>query len=82
MAGTKEFVSFLAVLRGQGHEATCTLRALLVTAPTDGASELTRLKIVDVSQMLPEGDYQLTVNSGPPMAVRYSDGQWQSGNPA
>jgi hypothetical protein len=82
MAGTKEFVSFLAVLRGQGHEATCTLRAILVTEPGGGASELTRLQIVDVSKTLPNGDYQLTVNSGPPMAVRHSDGQWLSGNPA
>jgi hypothetical protein len=82
MAATKEFVSFLAVLRGQGHEATCTLRALLVTAPGDGASELTRLTIADVSKMLPDGDYQLTVNSGPAMAVRYSEGQWLSEKPA
>jgi hypothetical protein len=82
MAATKEFVSFLAVLRGQGHEATCTLKALLVIAPGGEAPELTRLKIVDVSKMLPEGDYELTVNSGPPMAVRYSDGEWLSGNPA
>jgi len=81
MAATKEFVSFLAILRGQGHEATCTLRALLVTVPGI-APELTRLTIVDVSKMLPDGDYQLTVNSGPPMAVRYSGGQWVSGNPA
>jgi hypothetical protein len=82
MAATKEFVSFLAVLHGQGHEATCTLRALLVTQPGGGAPELTRLTIVDVSKILPDGDYQLTVNSGPPMAVRYSGGQWVSGNPA
>jgi hypothetical protein len=81
MAATKEFVSFLAVLRGQGHEASCTLRALLVTQ-SGAEPELTRLTIVDVSKMLPDGDYQLTVNSGPPMAVRYSGGQWVSGNPA
>jgi hypothetical protein len=82
MAAIKEFVSFLAVLRGQGQEATCTLRALLVTPHGGGESELTRLTIVDVSQLLPDGDYQLTVNSGPPMAVRYSSGEWVSANPA
>jgi hypothetical protein len=82
MASTREIVRFAGVLRGQGHEATCSIEAIKVTAPGDGASALTRQKIVSVSKKLPEGEYQLTVNGGPAVAVRYSYGHWLDGNPA
>jgi hypothetical protein len=76
MASTREKVRLAGVLRGQGHEATCTIEAIKVTAPGGVASALTSQRIVNVSKTLPEGAYLLTTGGESPVAVRYSNGNW------
>lgn len=77
MASIREPVSFAGMLRGQGHEANCTVRATKVSLP--GSSDFTYINysIEGVSETLPEGEYQITVN-GQVIAVRYQNGHWLS----
>lgn len=74
---TRERVTFPGVLTGQGHTATCTIEADLVTLPGSNAGAYTgyRVEPGSVSEVLPEGIYALFVN-GERHQVRYADGQW------
>jgi hypothetical protein len=77
MQSTKERVSFAGILRGEGHEEPCTVSALKVTLPGDGVSAYARYSVSNVSQPLPEGEYQLSVN-GRSFALRHRGGKWLS----
>jgi hypothetical protein len=80
MASARKIVTIPGTLSGQGHEAQCIVQAIKVTAPGGGVSAaFTRLRVVSVSQALPEGVYQLSVNGAPPERVRYSGGNWLDG---
>jgi hypothetical protein len=69
-------VSFPGNLRDNGHNASCTVTfSGLVTLPGTDDFNYTKMEIQNVSPMLPEGDYVLTVN-GKPIPVRYRGGRW------
>lgn len=77
MASTREKDSFPGILRGQGHEANCTVSATKVTLPGSRFSTYAKLSIKNVSKSLPEGEYQLFAN-GASFTVRYQNGDWLS----
>ena len=77
MYSTRERVSFPGVLRGQGHEATCTIYATKVSLPGTSASAITDCDIVHVSKVLPEGIYEL-VARGETTKIRFKNGFWLS----
>jgi hypothetical protein len=79
MASARKIVTIPGTLSGQGHKAQCRVQAIKVTAPDGGVSAFTRLRVASVSQALPEGVYQLSLNWAPPERVRYSDGNWLDG---
>src|SRR3984893_15014471 len=81
MASTRERVSFPGLLRGQGHEASCTVRATKVTLPGTGHFAYTQYSIENVSKTLPEGEYQLSAN-GEVSTVRHQNGHWLSASGA
>jgi hypothetical protein len=74
MSSIKEHVSFTGIIRGQGHEANCTVTALKMTRGT-GIPAYTRYEVKAVSRPLPEGDYQLTVN-GQSFPIRHRGEYW------
>jgi hypothetical protein len=77
MASTRRLVTFHGMLTGQGHNATCTVSAVKVTLGGSHESAYVGRKITNVSEMLPEGDYELTAN-GQKSRVRFRDGFWES----
>lgn len=77
MTSIKELVSFTGVISGQGHKATCTVSAMKVTLPGVGVSAYASYSVLKVSQLLPEGEYQLSVN-GESFAMRHQGGNWLS----
>jgi len=77
MASAHQFVRLPGILRGPEREATCIVRAIRVTQ--GDVSTLARKHVVSVSQNLPDGIYQLSVDGGPPERVRYSGGHFLDG---
>jgi len=75
MASTREHVTFPGVLRGQGHEATCTVSAIKVTLSGTGVAAYTQYSIERTSKTLPDGEYQLSVNDQS-IPMRYYNGNW------
>jgi hypothetical protein len=75
MSSTKERVAFPGILRGEGHEASCTVWATKVTQQGTGNSAYARYSIENVSRVLPEGNYQVSAN-GQSFAVRFANGNW------
>lgn len=62
MASIKKPVTFSGTLRGEGHQATCTVSATKVSVPGTGDVAYANYFIERVSQALPDRSYQLTVN--------------------
>jgi hypothetical protein len=81
MASMRERVSFRGILRGQGHEANCTVWATKVSLPGTSTVAYTHYTIDSVSTPLPEGEYQLSAN-GEVSTVRYQNGHWLSASGA
>jgi hypothetical protein len=79
MAPTKRRVSFPGIIRGQGHEATCTVWAT-ETSQDDEDVHYGEYSIdnASVSKVLPEGTYELSVNGEPPIPVRRGRYGWQA----
>jgi hypothetical protein len=78
MASTREPVSFPGILRGGGHEGTCTVRAMKVSLPgKPSVFEFVNYSIENVSKPLPDGIYELSAN-GRTIAVRNQNGNWLS----
>jgi hypothetical protein len=73
----KERISFSGKLRGDGHEAECTVSATRVTLPGTSAVALAEYSIQKVSKTLPEGRYQLFAH-GEVINLRHHSGQWLS----
>ena len=73
----KERVRFSGVLRGEGKGATCTGHVTKVTNPITGISAYTNYSIENVSEALPDGNYELTTN-GETMRVRHKGADWVS----
>lgn len=77
MASTRKAVAFPGILKGQGHEATCTVSAVQVTLGGTSVSAYTDCSISNVSRALPDGDYELFAN-GEKSRVRLKAGFWLS----
>jgi hypothetical protein len=78
MASTREPVSFPGILRGGGHEANCTIRAIKVSLPgKPSVFEYVEYSIENVSKPLPDNVYELSAN-GKTIAVRNQNGNWLS----
>ena len=78
MASTREPVSFPGILRGGGHEANCTVRAIKVSLPgMPSMFEYVDYSIENVSKPLPDNVYELSAN-GKTITVRNQNGNWLS----
>jgi hypothetical protein len=75
MASTRQRVSLAGVLRGQGHEAKCTVWATSVSI-SSMPPEYLELKITNVAEALPDGEYTVTMVNGLSGAVRHAYGDW------
>jgi hypothetical protein len=71
-------VSFPGILRGEGHEANCTVRAIEVREPGGGSAvALVRHSVHNVSKPLPDGAFQLFAN-GQVTHLRHQGDHWLS----
>lgn len=77
MVSMKEPVRLSGVLKGEGHEANCTVSALKVTMPGGAVSAYTRHTVTRVETALPDGRYELIVN-GQKIFLRHDGGKWIS----
>jgi hypothetical protein len=77
MISPKKLVILSGTIRGQGHEAHCTLSALEVTLPGADFAAYAQYSVRTVSRRLPEGDYEVSVNEQS-FAVRHEGGHWLS----
>jgi hypothetical protein len=75
MASQRESVSFPGIIKGGGHEASCTIYATKVTLPGTSESAYTDYSIQGVSKALPEGNYDVTAR-GETTRVRLQNGHW------
>ena len=76
MASTREPVTFPGIVRGEGREATCTIQATRVSlGGAPGVSHTTHWSMVDVSDSLPDGKYEVFAD-GQCNKVRRVNGQW------
>jgi hypothetical protein len=71
----REHVSFSGLIRGEGHEASCTINAMKVTLPGTSESAYVDYSIQGVSKPLPEGNYEVTAR-GETTHMRFHDGHW------
>jgi hypothetical protein len=78
MVSTREAVSFPGILRGGGHEANCTVRAIKVSLPgAPSVFEYVDYSVENISTPLPEGVYELSAQ-GKTIRLRNKDGYWVS----
>jgi hypothetical protein len=62
MMSKKKLVTLYGVLKGNGHEAACRVKAVKVSL--DAATfEYTDLEVTEVSRPLPDGVYELEVEN-------------------
>jgi hypothetical protein len=80
MASLMQRVRFPGLLRGEGHEANCTVSATKVSLRGTSVSAYTRYAIDDSSMALPDGFYQLFAN-GEVIPLRYQGGDWLAAVP-
>lgn len=73
----KERVILQGVVHGEGRKATCRIRATRVTLEA-GISETAEWSILDVSERLPDGNYEIFAD-GKSEHARLVNGQWLSG---
>ena len=71
----RELVELSGILRGAGHETSCTLRATKVSLPGSGAAAYTNYSMKAVSEALPDGNYDLLVD-GETHGIILSNGHW------
>ena len=78
MASNKELVTLEGVVRGEGYEVSCKIRAVKVSLPgAPGISETADWSMIDTSEPLPDGEYEVLAD-GKQVPVRYINGQWSS----
>ncbi len=69
-------VTFKGIIRGNGHEAKCTVSAKEVPNPAPlQPPAYTRYSVEHVEKQLPEGAYTISFN-GQTLAIRYENGHW------
>lgn len=71
-------VTLEGIIKGQDIEATCRISAVRVTHPSGIDSRLTHLKILNTSESLPDGNYEVVVD-GKSEPVKLQNGLWLSG---
>lgn len=76
----KRIVHWQGSLKGNGHEATCTVEALEIEHPAGGPPAYARYSVMDVSKRLPEGVYELETH-GERHSVRHVNGAWIAATP-
>jgi len=76
VTSVRKSVAFTGLLKGQGHEAECTVTAVEVRLPGTDAVAHTRFGIHSVSKKLPAGKYQLHVNGGVQDVQQTAQGFW------
>lgn len=74
MADQNETRTFEGTLKGQGRQAHCIVQALNVSRASDG--KYADYRVIAVSEILPDGVYQLAVN-GETFEVRETDLGWR-----
>lgn len=78
MASRTERVSFPGIIRGEGYEASCTVRATKVTHPSGIDAAYMDYSIENVSKPPPrEGNYEVTAGRET-IRVHFRNGQWLS----
>ena len=75
MTSTRERVTMSGVLRGKGESARCNVSALRVTLSGTKLHIDCQHAIEWVSQSLPEGNYDLSIE-GKTIEMRYSKDGW------
>lgn len=69
----KEIVRFPGIIKGQGLMATCTVEAIKTSLPGSNDFHIHDYSIIDVSQDLPDGRYDITAN-GETHWIKHKDG--------
>jgi hypothetical protein len=75
MGSLMQRVRFPGLLRGEGHEANCTVSATKVSLRGTNHFRYVKYAIDDVSKALPDGLYQLAAN-GEMIPLRHRGGYW------
>jgi hypothetical protein len=71
---------FRGILRGEGHEATCTVSGKKVQYPSIPSEvSFPDLTIQNVSKRLPDGNYELIVE-GKTIPLKRKNGFWNAGS--
>jgi hypothetical protein len=73
---TRERVRLTGTLRGQGHEASGTIWATKVSLGQIDSTYSPPFSIENVSEPLPDGEYQLFANGALVATVRQVRGKW------
>ena len=74
----RERVILRGVVCGEGRGAACTIQATRVSLPgAPGLSETTDWKMLNVSEKLPDGNYEVEAD-GKRENVRLVNGEWLS----
>ena len=75
---SRETVMMTGQLRGMGHEAACTVSAVMVFLPQLNIAEYVKCDIHLAPLDLPDGPYQVTFE-GRTMKVKKQGGDWVDG---
>lgn len=78
MASSRTFIQFPGVIKGQGFETKCTIRAVKVTDRSSGDFQIIEYHPIEISDSLPPGKYQLEAQ-GKLIDVVYANGNWLAG---
>jgi len=77
-ASSREIVMMAGQLKGMGHEAVCTVSAVMVSLPQLNIAEYVKCDIHLAPLDLPDGPYQVTFE-GRTMTVKKQGGDWVDG---
>jgi hypothetical protein len=76
MTSPRKRIQFSEILRGEGHEATCTGHVTVVKSRVTGDLAYTGYSIENVSKALPDGIYELTAANGETIRFRHQGKEW------
>lgn len=75
MASPRKPIQFSGILRGEGHESTCTGHIIEVKSQVTGDLAYVQPSIGHVSKALPDGNYELTVD-GQAFRLKHHGKEW------
>lgn len=75
MTSTRRYVRFPGIVRGNGEEVECVIRALEVRLLGTDAVAYTQYRVEQLSKSLPDGVYDIVVN-GETQRAKYQNGHW------